>query len=349
MGIPKSSLIQRVCRGVPLLLTVAVLGCNAQVLGVGVGTGPDDGDMSSSSGDNVDLPQSGPRDLTINNDAFWSADPPPMYCPLGGGTGMPPMPPGGTPECPDDKNRQGCPCPTEGEQKPCWPGLRANRGLGICQDGTATCVRNGEFGNVWGACQGYVLPAPGATMGSDACKCFSAGRWAIDNVEPCFYTYNGEQTGATSTVIMGGKPTCQPMSKPLTKPTQSWSPNTINVDCAGHWKLCYTLKAGDAKNPLPGDCIVSQVCSEGDYATANEVSMLPPLPAWATTTPAQVACAIAFHNSGGYGEMSVDGKSVTCDLVQKVFNRVNYCPRSCEANPMLPECKSCGSGGSGSF
>ena len=331
-----------------LLLTVVLLGCNAQV----VGTGLDDADMSGGGGwDTDDGSGWGPRDLSFNNDAFWSADPPPMYCPLGGGSGMPPMPPGGTPDCPDDKNRQGCPCTTEGEQKPCWPGLRANRGLGICQDGATTCVRNGEFGYIWGACQGYVLPVPGATSGSAACKCFSAGRWAIDNVVPCFYTYNGEQIGAASSVIMGGTPTCLSMSKPVTKPTQPWSPNTINVDCPGHWKLCYTLKAGDAKNPLPTDCTVAQVCSEGDYTKANDVTMLPQLPAWATTTPAQVACANTFRATGGYGEMAVDGKSVTCDLVQNVFNRVNYCPLSCNVSPppMTPECKNCGSGGSGSF
>lgn len=339
-----SSMIRMVCLSLPLFVAATLLGCNAQV----VGTGQDSADMSGGEGDG-DGGYGGPRDLSFNNDAFWAADPPPAYCPLGGGTGMPPTPPGGTPDCPDDKNRQGCPCKTEGEQKPCWPGLRANRGLGICADGVTQCTRNGEFGYVWGACQGYILPAPGATTGRDACKCFSAGRWALDNVVPCFYTYNGEQIGAASSVIMGGTPTCLPMSKPLTKPAQPWTPNTINVDCAGHWKLCYTLKAGDAKNPLPTDCTVAEVCTEGDYDKPNEVTMLPPLPAWATTTPAQIACANTFRQSGGYGEMAVDGKSVTCDVVQKVFNRVNYCPLSCKDTPMAPECKNCGSGGSGGF
>ncbi|MFT3754962.1 MAG: hypothetical protein QM769_03280 [Pseudoxanthomonas sp.] len=338
MRIPGSSLIRLGYLGAPLL--VLLLGCSSQISGSGAGE-----DAGVEDAGTVYVPP----DMTYNVDAFWAADPPPMYCPLGGGTGMPPTPPGGTPECPDDKNRQGCPCPTEGEQKSCWPGLRQNRGLGICQDGLTTCVRNGEFGYVWGPCQGYTLPVPGETTGSAACKCFSAGRWAIDNVVPCFYTYNGEQIGATSSVMVAGKPDCQDMSKPLKAPTQPWSANSIKVDCAGHWKLCYTLKAGDAKNPQPTDCVVATVCSEGDYDKANQTSPLPTLPAWATTTPAQVACAITFQKSGGYGEMTVDGKSITCDQVGKVFNRINYCPSSCQVDPSTPECKSCVSDGSGNF
>jgi hypothetical protein len=335
-----SSGIRLVRLGLPLLIAATLCACNAQI---GDGSTGDGGSSSEMGGGR------GPNDLSFDVDAFWAQDPPPMYCPLGGGTGKPPDPPGGTPECPDDKNREGCPCKTEGQMAACWPGLRANRGLGICQDGMTQCIRNGEFGYVWGPCQGYVLPAPGATMGRDACKCFSAGRWAIDNVVPCFYSYNGEDIGAASSVIMGGKPMCLSMNKPLVKPSDSWSTNTITVDCAGHWKLCYTLKAGDAKNPLPTDCTVSQVCTEGDYPTAGMVTMLPQLPAWATTTDAAIACANTFKASGGYGEMSVDGKSITCDVVQKVFNRVNYCPLSCQNNPMAPECKNCGNGGSGSF
>jgi hypothetical protein len=56
---------------------------------------------------------------------------------------------------------------------------------------------------------------PGATAGADACKCFSAGRWALDNLVPCFYTYNGEDIGAASSVNEGGMPKCVSMSKPL--------------------------------------------------------------------------------------------------------------------------------------
>jgi hypothetical protein len=341
-----SSVVWLVCLSVPLLALAALPGCNATV----GGGGDDTEDAGSGAMEDMARPGGGPRDLSFDVDAFWAQDPPPMYCLPDGGTGMPPVPPGGTPDCPDDKNRQGCPCDKVNEVKACWPGLRANRGLGICQDGTTTCVPNGEFGYVWGPCQGYVLPTPGATTGRDACKCFSGGRWAIDNVVPCFYEdYKGNPIGAASSVLMGGKPTCLSMSDPLKAPSQPWSANTINVDCAGHWKLCYTLKAGDAKNPMASDCIVAQVCTEGDYPTANMITALPPLPAWATTSSAAIACASTFRQSGGYGEMSVDGKSMTCDVVQKVFNRVSYCPLSCQNNPMAPECMGCSTGGSGTF
>ena len=65
----------------------------------------------------------------------------------------------------------------------------------LCKDGVTTCTQQ-EVGSVWGPCDGYVLPATGATTGADACQCFSQGRWALDNLVPCFYTYNGEDIGA---------------------------------------------------------------------------------------------------------------------------------------------------------
>lgn len=312
-----------------------------------IGTVSGDEDLA---GETADGGGGGPRDLSFNPDAFWADDPPPKYCALDGGVLPPPKPPGGTPECPDDKNRQGCACTKVGETAACWPGLRANRGLGICSDGTTTCTQNGEFGAVWGPCQGYTLPVPGATTGAEACKCFSRGRWALDNLVPCFYSINMKLVGAASSVKTGDKIECQPMpSEPLTKPTLPWSANKLTVDCVGRWKLCYTLKAGDGKNPMPGDCTVATVCTQGDYTTASMEQSLPVLPAWVTTTAAQVACAEQFTKTGGYGEMSVDGQTVTCESVQKVFNRVVYCPLSCNTNPMAPECKNCMSGGSGTF
>ncbi|MBL8634921.1 MAG: hypothetical protein JNM40_16970 [Myxococcales bacterium] len=290
-----------------------------------------------------------PPDLRFDRDAFWADDPPIMSCLSDGGMLPPPPIPGGTPECPDDKNRQGCPCTTVGEQRACWPGLRQNRSLGICRDGVTTCMRVGELNQAWGPCEGYVLPTSGATGGAEACKCFSEGRWALDNLVPCFYTSGGEEIGAASSVIEGGMPKCQSMSKPLKAPSQPWSPNNLTVDCVGRWKLCYTLKAGDGANPQPSDCVVASVCSEGDYVEAKKTQALPQLPAWATTTQAAIDCAKKFKASGGYGEMSVDGTTVTCDKVQKVFNRVKYCPLSCNTDPTQPECKNCGSGGGGSF
>ncbi len=317
----------------------AVWSCSAQI-----------GDSPADAGvDTATWTPPPPPDLRFDPDAFWASDPPREVCIPDGGMLPPPPLPGGTPECPDDKNRQGCPCTTLGEKRACWPGLRANRGLGICRDGETTCSRSGELGLAWGPCEGYVTPVPGATAGADACKCFSAGRWAIDNLVPCFYTSSGQDVGTTSSVIQGGKPACVAMSQPLQKPSSPWSTNTLTVDCIGHWKLCYTLKAGDAKNPLPTDCVISTTCTEGDYSEANKPQALPQLPAWVAASTAQIDCAKKFKATGGYGEMSVDGTTVTCDKVQKVFNRVNYCPLRCNENPMLPECTNCGSGGSGGF
>jgi len=259
--------------------------------------------------------------------------------------------PGGTPECPDDKNREGCPCPTPGMEAACWPGLRANRNLGICKDGVTKC-QAGEVTNTWGRCDGYVLPVEGAS-GKEACQCFSAGRWDLKNLSPCFI-YEGTTPGgggAVSTIIVAGKVQC-PNDNPPKLPTQSWSPDTITVDCAGRFQLCYSLKAGDAKNPMANDCELSKVCVDGDYTQVDMPKDFPPLPAWINVSAAGKICATRFATVGGYGEMSVNGTSVTCDKVgPKVFSRVQYCPLKCNdpMNMNLPECKNCQEGGGGNF
>jgi hypothetical protein len=280
-----------------------------------------------------------------NADAFWAEDPPPMQC--GGDGGMMPVVPGGTPECPDDKNREGCPCPTAGAEAPCWPGLRKNRNRGICKDGVATCKATGEVGAVWGECKGYVLPNPTATVGAAACQCFSSGKWAIANLSPCFV--NNGDAGAVST--FGNPPMCPMISgSGPTLPAEAWSKNSLTVDCAGHFKLCYTLKAGSAMNPSPNDCKVVQVCTEADYLEAGKEQPFPDLGGWVTTTNEEKACASSFAKNGGYGEMSVIGLSIECDEIpDHVFNRVQYCPLKCAQNPNDPDCVNCQAGGSGSF
>ena len=140
----------------------------------GVGGGGDGG-----GGGGADVPPP----ATPNPDAFWADDPPPMECRADGTRGTPPATPGGTPECPDDKNREGCRCEAMGESAPCWPGLRANRDRGICQDGVTTCQPFDEFTGVWGPCVGAVLPVEGERLGPQSCRCFSNGRWEIDNLD----------------------------------------------------------------------------------------------------------------------------------------------------------------------
>jgi hypothetical protein len=322
------------------------------------GGGGDDGglfgDSNPSLGD-ANFMMGDSSDAAIDPDAFFANDPPPMWCgPDGGGT--PPPPPGGTVECPSDKNRQGCPCTTEGQTAPCWPGLRKNRGIGICHDGMTTCSSAHETQKVWGPCVRYQLPQPGATKGRDACKCFSAGQWAIANLSPCFIDNGGGSgsAGAVSTWINGMTAQCPTnvTNPPMPEPGKTWSTDTLKVDCAGHFTLCYTLKAGTASSPQASDCVLTKQCVTGDYLTANAVQPFPDLPAWNSTN---TTCAKQFAATGGYGEMSVKGLSVLCDAVddgmgnELVFNRVQYCPLSCNTNPMGPGCANCMQGGSGSF
>jgi hypothetical protein len=294
-------------------------------------------------------------DASYGADAFFATDPPPKYCVVDGGT-VPPTP-GGTPECPSDKNREGCPCPTVGQTAPCWPGLRADRDLGQCKDGTTTCITINEgLEQVWGTCVGYVLPSPGATSGAAACKCFSSGQWNLTDLSPCFISYSGGQTYAVSSYLVDGGVNCPNVSDtppPTPQPGVPWSTDTLKVDCAGRFTLCYTIKAGSATNPQPSDCVVGKSCVSGDYPTANAVQPFPALPGWTGTDP---TCAAQFEASGGYGEMSVQGLSEFCEGIgaddggaPEVFNRVPYCPQSCQTDPTGAGCSGCQSAGSGTF
>jgi hypothetical protein len=311
--------------------------------GLGGGDGSDSstghGDIGGS-GDGFTLGDTSPKldsSAPDYGDAFWAGDPPPASC---GDSGVTPPLPGGTPDCPDDKNREGCPCPTEGVSAACWPGLRKNRNHGICKDGTTTCVRH-EADLTWGPCSGYVLPTDPTGTGKAACTCFSGGTWAIANLSPCFIGSGSTYTGAVSTLPnYDGSGVAHPAcTSDGSEPSVDWSTTTLKVDCAGHFKLCYTLKAGSATAPTPTDCVVTEQCAEGDYTTPNVVQKWGDLPHWSST---DAACASKFATSGGYGEMSVVGTSVECDTVNKVFNRVTYCALG-SSDP------SCGAGGGGSF
>jgi len=281
---------------------------------------------------------------------LYAKDPPPRWCGPAGGAAAPPLP-GGTEACPSDKNKPGCACDTVGEKAACWTGLRKNRKLGICKDGTTTCTQLTENTRGWGPCEGEVLPAPGMTTGKSACNCFSEGEWKLDNVVPC--------TGAdyvVSTVLDAttGAPACPFMAPGSTpkKPPGAWSQAALTVDCAGHYELCFELKAGKVTTPLDTDCSIARVCVTTDYTKAGVSQKLPPLPSWISTN---TACLQRWKSVGGYAEMTVKGLSVTCDAIDDgtgaplVFNRLGYCPESCQANPSTPECKDCQTGGSGEF
>jgi hypothetical protein len=136
-------------------------------------------------------------------------------------------------------------------------------------------------------------------------------------------------------------------------PDEPWSANTLDVDCAGQFELCYTLKAGDFDNPSASDCVLASVCIEAWYAEKGVEQTLPVLPAWNTK---DTVCATQFVKNGGYGEMSVLGLSSECETIDDngdplVFHRVGYCALHCNKpeNKDLPECKDCSNGTSGIF
>jgi hypothetical protein len=286
-------------------------------------------------------------ELDAAADAFFINDPaPPMCGPNGDMTSSSDA--GGPVDCPSDKNRQGCPCDKPNQKAACWPGKRVNRNHGICTDGMTTCVDNVEFGAAWGPCEGYVLPVDGAIQGADACRCFSNGEWAISNLVPCIY-HEGDTVHVTSSrPDDSGGFHCDPDG---TKQTD-WSPNTLNVECAGQFKLCYTLKAGDVEQPKNSDCVLHQECLDVWYPEPSQTQTLMDLPGWSADDD---HCAQQFADSGGYGEMSVLGTSIECDAVDDgkgqpyVFKRTRYCSTKCPSTPDAPECRACGTGGSGRF
>jgi hypothetical protein len=146
-----------------------------------------------------------------------------------------------------------------------------------------------------------------------------------------------------------------PTPPPTPQPGQPWSPNRLTVDCTGQFELCYTLRAGDGMMPHATDCIVTRQCTRGWYNTRGVAQTFPPLPAWTAMPGAETTCAGRFASSGGYGEMSVRGLSGECQNVDDgmgqpfVFNRVSYCPLSCNMTPTTPECMRCRTNGSGMF
>lgn len=274
---------------------------------------------------------------------FFDDDPPPLMC---DGGGMAPPPPGGTPECPDDKNLEGCPCPAGGMTAACWPGKRKNRNHGVCKDGITTCKLTGENNLSWGPCVGAQLPT--AETGKGACGCFSGGHWALANLSPCFF-FDADGVTVTdtiSTTLSGGQIQCP--SDPSVAPAEDWTTDTLKTDCTGNFKLCYSLKAGDGKNPMPGDCEIIKVCTQGYYSPANSTIPFPPIKGW-LADPSTQSCAQKFVDQGGYGEMSVDGQSDECETVNKVFQHVTYCPLACNQPNPPAMCANCMPGGGGNF
>jgi hypothetical protein len=290
----------------------------------------------------------------FRSDAFFINDPAPPMCGPDGKMTPPPKVEGSA-DCPKDKNREGCECPKAGEEAPCWPGKRINRNHGICVDGKTRCTQTAEFGLAWGACEGYVLPKEGALQGPEACRCFSKGKWELSNLVPCIV----EDAENSATYLYSSQPdsaggySCGSITElPPPAPSAIWSTSRLNVDCAGQFELCYTLKAGRAGAPRADDCTLTRRCFDVWYDQAGRTQNLPDLPGWVAT---DTTCAERFKSVGGYGEMSVRGLSEECEAVDDgndkayVFERTTYCKPDCNETPTADECRDCSVSGAGDF
>jgi hypothetical protein len=331
-------------------VAAVVIACGSDESKFGDGADPAMFSDASFSGDG------GP---VSNDDDLYKNDPPPPWC--GSDSQAAPPPIGGTEECPDDKNKPGCGCNTVGEEAPCWTGLRRHRNLGICKDGVAKCKPKNETSNVWGECVGEVLPVPDG-KGAEACSCFSMGEWKIKNTSPCLRNQNGGYYAYSTVGDQAAN--CGNDALPIPPagqaPSGIWSTNTLKVDCAGTFRLCFRIRAGDYNAPSANDCTLGEVCTDADYKEANVEQQLPDLATWAGKDN---ACAKKWeldtpeNVSPGYGEMIVKGQTVRCDAIDDgagndfVFHRVQYCPRMCRDanNASKAECVQCQLAGQGTF
>src|SRR5438046_1624272 len=96
----------------------------------------------------------------------------------------------------------------------------------------------------------------GASSSSSSGNANTGGPYGISTVEDA----NGGS--ACPDIPQGSSP-------PPKAPSQAWSKNTLTADCAGHFKLCYELKAGSFDNPSTSDCSLAKVCVEADYVKEN--------------------------------------------------------------------------------
>ncbi len=201
------------------------------------------------------------------------------------------------------------------------------------------------------ACSGaqHAPPDSGSDGGADggACTCFTRGKWFVDNLSPCFASdSNGVLLAVLSTQTSGGLAVCP--ADLSVKPTAPWSTDTLTTNCAGHFRLCLAIKAGDPKGPKASDCVVAQPCAEGDFSTPNVKQTWTPLEGW-IASDAGVACAKDLRDNGGYGEMSVSGAANGCASFSKVLGHYTYCPSACAQGLDAGNCMGCVAGGTGNF
>ena len=197
---------------------------------------------------------------------------------------LPPPPTPGTPECPDDKKPPRLRMSDAGKTIPCLAGAARKPQLGhLSRRRNHLRARAGELGQNLGSMKDTSCPSPERPPEPMPASVFRRDAGRFDNLVPCFYTLKRSRHRATSSVIQGGKPTC--VDEPAAaKPTSPWSPEHLTVDCVGHWKLCYTLRAGDGKIRST-DCVVATSCNRRRLPMPTNHQALPQLPAWQRRPP----------------------------------------------------------------
>ena len=141
----------------------------------------------------------------------------------------------------DGVTDDGCAC-APGTVRACYDGTPAStRGVGICRDGTQTCVSGpGGVGSSWGACAGWTGPATEICDGSDndcdafldeGCACSSGDTRACYSGPPATRSVGECRDGAQMCSISGGVAgwgTCSGERLPATETC-----NSRDDDCDG--------------------------------------------------------------------------------------------------------------------
>jgi hypothetical protein len=147
---------------------------------------------------------------------------------------------------------QGCSCSPIGSTTSCWTGPPADRGVGDCKDGVATCEGT-EFGS-WGACVGEVLDCgdaapppppppeagpPDASLPPESCIAGASFGILTNGASVTAYVPNASWSGTTTGVIVAqleGTGLSAPVTIPTTQAVSSCSSDsTLNqVVCIGN-------------------------------------------------------------------------------------------------------------------
>jgi hypothetical protein len=200
------------------------------------------------------------------------------------------------PECnPQSLDLVGCNCPAGGATRACYTGPATTRNIGLCKDGSQTCIASGEFGT-WGPCNGSVTPAPEVCDGTVDRNCNGSTGCSDPTCTSTPLCNTGCTTGQTRSCYTGpsgtenvgackdGTQTCTNnqwgtcTGETLPQPEDCCAPSDLN--CNG-LKGCYDLFACitaaccqsscDAGGGLDPGCVCmtgsgdTATCPQGDY------------------------------------------------------------------------------------